>query len=527
MTKSKNTRWNKWSALFIVIILLFVLQACSTGSSDTKKSNNNTNEATGGTLKIARASDATGMDPHFVTNVSTAGVLYQKTYETLVVPDENMEMQAHLATDWKQIDDVTWEFNLRDDVTFHDGEPFNAEAVKATFDRLLNPDLASPQADKLGMVDEIEVIDEYTVQFHLSAPYSPLLSILGANEGSIISPKLLEEGKDTMAIQAVGTGPFVLEQWDSGSKIVFSTNENYWGEKPDFDALEFVIVPEDSMRIAMVETGEIHIAEQIPVTEIDRIEGSDSMGLYRAEGLGTEFIGFNVELEPFDNPLVRQAVSHAIEREAIIAGVYNNVGKITNLTMSPKVSGYTEDIEPYPYDTNKAKQLLAEAGYPDGLKASLLTPDFKERINAAEVIQSQLKGIGIDLNVQIMEYGAYIDATSNGEGHMYSGSWGNATGDGDYNQYNLFHTNSLGAAGNLSFYSNPEVDELINEGRKEQDPDKRNAIYKEAQQIEMDEAVFVPIRTVEHLVAYNKHKVDGFTVNPVSYILLDGVTVQD
>ena len=512
---------------FIAIIFLLILQACSTGSNNDVEGKNVTGETNGGTLKVARASDATGMDPHFVTNVSTANVLYQKVYETLVIPDDNMEIQPHLATDWNQINDHIWEFKLRENVNFHDGTPFNAEAVKATFDRLLDPETASPQADKLGMVDEIEIIDEFTVQFHLSKPYAPLLSILAANEGSIISPKLLEKGKEEMAIHAAGTGPVIFEKWDSGSEISFIRNDAYWGDLLNFEKLVFVIVPEDSTRIGMVETGEIHISEQIPVTDIERIENSNSMKLHRTEGLGTEFIGFNVQLEPFDNILVRQAVSHAIEREAIISGVYNDVGKIANLTMSPKVSGYTESIKPYDYNINKAKELLVEAGYPNGFKATLLTPDFKERINAAEVIQSQLKGVGIDLNVNILEYGAYIDATSNGEGHLYSGSWGNATGDGDYNQYNLFHSNSMGASGNLSFYSNPEVDKLIEDGRGEQDPQKREEIYKQSQTLEMDEAVYVPIRTVEHLVAYNTDKVEGFKINPVSYMLLQDIKVKE
>lgn len=513
---------------FIAIILLVILQACSTGSDNNNEDNGQSGDTNGGTLKIARASDATGLDPHFVTNVSTADVLYQKVYETLVIPDDNMDIQPHLATSWDQLDDLTWKFKLREDVNFHDGTAFNAEAVKATFDRLLDPETASPQADKLGMVNEIEVIDEFTVQFHLSEPYAPLLSILAANEGSIISPKLLEKGKAEMAIQAVGTGPVTFEKWDSGSEISFLKNDAYWGDPVNFEKLVFVIVPEDSTRIGMVETGEIHIAEQIPVTDIERIENSASMELTRTEGLGTEFIGFNVQLEPFDNILVRQAVSHAIERDAIISGVYNDVGKIANLTMSPKVSGYTAEITPYEYDTNKAKELLAEAGYPNGFKATLLTPDFKERINAAEVIQSQLKGIGIDLNVSILEYGAYIDSTSSGDvGHLYSGSWGNATGDGDYNQYNLFHSNSMGASGNLSFYSNLEVDQLIEDGRKEQDPQKREAIYKQSQTIEMDEAVYVPIRTAEHLVAFNTNKVEGLKINPVSYILLQDIKVKE
>lgn len=524
-----NRKRSKLSNGLVMVLLMMVLimQACSTGPDSNSEPSGKSKAASSGVLKVARGSDATSMDPHFVTNVSTANVLYEKVYETLVIPDKDMNIQPHLAEKWEQLDDMTWEFKLREGVSFHDGAPFNAEAVKATFDRLIDPDTASPQADKLGMIEEMKVVDEYTVQFHLTEPYAPLLSILAANEGSIISPKLLDKGKKEMARHPVGTGPFEFESWESGERISLVANEEYWGDTPDVDQLIYLIVPEDSTRLAMVETGEVHIAEQIPVTEIDRIKNTPTLSLYRTDGLGTEFIGFNTTKEPFDNVLVREAVSHAIERESIISGVFNDVGKLANSTMSPMVTGFSEKVQPYEYDTNKAKQLLEEAGYPNGFELTLLTADIKERISLAEVVQSQLKGVGIDVNVQVLEYGAYIEATDNGEGHMFNGSWGNATGDGDYNQYNLFHTNSIGPSGNFFFYSNPEVDKLIDEGRKEQDPKKRNELYLASQQIEMDDAVYVPIRTVEHLAVYNKDKVEGFTINPVSYLMLDQVKILD
>ncbi|MGP4105947.1 glutathione ABC transporter substrate-binding protein [Virgibacillus sp. L01] len=523
----RRSKANYFSMVILVLLILFV-QACSTGAQDS--SEDETEEGTagsnGGTLKIARSSDATSLDPHFVTNISTANILYQKVYETLVVPDMDMNIKPNLAKEWEQLDELTWEFTLEEGVTFHDGAPFNAEAVKKTFDRLLDPETASPQADKLGMVEEIKVIDEYTVQFILSEPYAPLLSILAANEGSIISPELIEESPEEIASNPVGTGPFKFDHWESGDEILLVENENYWGKKPNINNVEYQIVPEDSTRIAMVETGEAHISDQVPVTEVNRIENSSALKLERTDGLGTEFIGFNTQKAPFDNVLVRKAISHAIERESIISGVFNNVGKLATSTMSAKVSGYTE-LDPYEYDTNKAKELLIEAGYPDGFEMTILTADIKERISLAEVVQSQLKGIGVDVNVQVLEYGAYIAATDKGEGHMFNGSWGNATGDGDYNQYNLFHTNSIGPSGNFFFYSNKEVDELIEEGRKEQNPEKREELYKKSQQIEMEEAVYVPIRVVEHLAVYNKDKIEGLRLNPVSYLMLDDVKILE
>jgi len=523
----KKRKWVKWFA--IVAILMLLMQACSTGSAgddanEGSKDNDN-GDGTGGTLVVVRLSDATGLDPHFITDIPSANVVHGKVYETLVAFDKDMKITPRLATEYKQTDDLTWEFTLQEGVKFHDGTPFNAEAVKITLERLLDPATGSPQKDKLGMISEIIVKDDTHVTIKLSQPYAPLLSILASNEGSIISPKSIQESPEELATHPVGTGPFVFDSWKSGQQITLSKNDAYWGEKVKIDNVEFKVVPEDATRLAMIESGEAHISDQVPVTEIDRIESSDSLNLFRTEGLAVEYLGFNTTKAPFDNVKVRQAVSYAIEREAIIDGVYNNVGTLANVAMSPKVFGYSKDVEAYPYDVNKAKALLKDAGFDSGMKINLLTSDRKERINMAEVIQSQLKGVGVDVEIQVMEYGSYIEQVNSGEHQMFIGGWGNATGDGDYNQYNLFHSASVGSPGNHFYYQNPAVDKLIEQGRVETDPKQREEIYKQAMQVEMDEAVYIPIRNYEHLAVYNNN-VKNFYLDASNYLLLNEVTVK-
>ncbi len=174
-----------------------------------------------------------------------------------------------LATEWKQLDDVTWEFKLRQGVVFHDGTPFDAEAVKATFARVLDPQVGSPRAAQFQMIQKVKAVDEHTVQIKLAYPYSPLLSILANHEGSIISPKAIEQYGKELSKHPVGTGPFVFESWTPGQEIVLVRNDNYWGEKVKYAKAIFKVVPEDTTRIAMVETGEAHVAEPLPVTEIE------------------------------------------------------------------------------------------------------------------------------------------------------------------------------------------------------------------------------------------------------------------
>lgn len=509
--------------LVIIIGVIFLLQACSTGESS-QVDNESGKESK--VLIVARKSDVTNLDPHFIVDVSTANVLYEKVYETLVIPNDNMEPQPHLATEWEQLDETTWAFTLRDDVEFHDGTNFNADAVKKTFDRLLNPETASPQASKLGMIKEVEVVDDRHVIFHLSTPYAPLLSILASNEGSILNPEILEKDPESLKKSANGTGPFVFEEWKSGQVVKLSKNKKYWGKEPKVDGVEFRIIPEDTTRLGMVERGEVHIMDQVPLNEIERVEASDSLKLYRNEGLGVEFIGFNVQKTPVNNVALRKAISYAIDQEAILSGVFNNVGLLSNSTMSPKVFGYSDQLTGPSYDLNKAKQFLKESGVSEGTRLTLLTADRAERISLSEVVQSQLKAIGLEVDIKVLEYGAYIEANSNQEGHLFIGSWGNATGDGDYNQYNLFHSSSQGSSGNYQYYSNPIVDKLLDQARQESDPDKRNEIYAETQQIELDDAAYVPIRSYENLVVYHP-SVKGIKLNPIAYLMLGDVELTE
>ncbi|MED1949613.1 glutathione ABC transporter substrate-binding protein [Brevibacillus centrosporus] len=513
--------------LGLSIIFASVLTGCSSSSEPVVSSNGTDAKAPkeGGTLIVARKADATTLDPHFITNNPSANYILGKVYEGLVSRDKNMEYQPALATEWKQLDDKTWEFKLRQGVTFHDGTPFNAEAVKKTFDRIFQKDLNSTKAAVFAMVKEVKATDEFTVQFILDYPYAPLLASLVGNDGSIMSPKAIEQYGKEMSKHPVGTGPFAFESWTPGQEMTLVKNGNYWGNKAKVDKIVYKVVPEDTTRIAMVEAGEAHIADNLPSADLDRVQSSSSMNLVRANGLGVEWIGFNTKKKPFDDVRVRQAIAHAIEKDAIIQGVYNSVGSSAVSALSPKVIGYNPNLKDYDYDVSKAKALLAEAGFANGFKTSIITDDRKERINLAEVIQSQLKGIGIDLEIKVMEYGAYLQAAAKGEHEMEIGGWGNATGDGDSVQYSVFHSKSFGDAGNHTFYSNPEVDKLIEAARQEQDPAKRNEIYAKVQEIELNDAPMVPIRTIDY-VAVTTKEVQGFWVDPIGFLMLNEVTIQ-
>ncbi|WP_107840165.1 glutathione ABC transporter substrate-binding protein [Metasolibacillus meyeri] len=514
----------KFKAAFLLLLIVAILQACSTANKATEKESGGESSSLADELIVLRASDATSLDPHFITDIPSANIVHGKVYETLVVFDKNRNLAPLLAKSWEPVDETTWVFELNEGIKFHDGADFNAEAVKATFDRLLDPATSSPQRDKLGMIEAVTVDGEYTVTMKLNQPYAGLLAILASQEGSILSPKAIQENAEGLKTHPVGTGPFIFNSWTSGQSISLTTNENYWGKKPSYSKLTFKIVPEDATRLAMVESGEAHISDQVPVTELDRIDNSSTMSLFRTEGLAVEYVGFNVTDSLLSDVKVRQAISYAIDREAIISGIYDNVGTLANSAMSPMVVGYSKNVKGYDYNVEQAKSLLKEAGIAEGTTVKLLTSDRKERINMAEVIQSQLKGIGLNVDIQVMEYGAYINEISSHKHQMFIGGWGNATGDGDYNQYNLFHTASQGPPGNHFFYSNPEVDKLIEAARGESDLDKRAGLYEEAMKIELDEAVYIPVRNYEHLAVYS-NKVKNFWLDASNYTMIADVEI--
>ena len=512
---SVKKRAAKWLLGMFVILLIAGCSTRKEGNTNKNEDGGTANE--GGTLVIARLSDAESLDHHFMSTINAASVTHGKVYEGLVGRDENSEIQPLLAEEWELLDDTTWEFKLKEGVTFHDGTPFNAAA--------LDPNVGSPKAALFKMVKEVKVIDENTVQFILTEPFSPLLSILASHESGIISPKTIEKyGKDNIK-EPNGTGPFAFESWTSGQEIVLKKNDNYWGDKAKVDKVVFKVVPEETTRIAMLETGEAHISEPLSVPMMDTVEGSQNVKVYRSEGYGTEYIGFNVEDDKLSDVRIRKAIAHAVEMDSIIKGVYNNVGTKSNSLMGSKVFGYHSGLKAYEYNLNEAKKLLAEAGYPDGFEITLNTMDSRERINVAEVLQSQLKGIGIKVNIEVLEYGTFVEKNNSGNSEMFIISWRNATGDADYNQYNLFHTSSKGAAGNTFFYSNKEVDALLDAARTERDSEKRIKLYAEAQEKEMEDALFIPIRVIENLAGI-ANNVEGFRMSPSGYLEINNVSIN-
>ena len=556
--------------LFLFSVIVLVLAACTDDSEVEPENGEGTSgeggseEVSGGDLVMAFPSDAVSMDPHGSNDVPSEQVR-DTIYEGLVDLDENLEAVPALATEWEQVDDTAWEFTLREGVTFHDGSEFNAEVVKANIDRLQDAATASPRAFMLDMVSEVNVVDDYTVEIVTEYPFSPLLNNLSHGAGKMISKELIDEdyqnaideaGLD-MTLEAyyeareaggeeheeaaqqiggnigtiveqnpVGTNYLQFDSRSAGESTELAANEDYWDGPPTIDSATFKVVSETASRIAELETGDSDFIAQVESSNIERVESNQDVTLERTESLSIDYLGFNTNQEPFDDPLVRRAITHAFDKEAVLSGVYNNSGTPAVAPLAPGMLGHDENLEGLEYDMERARELLAEAGYEDGFDVNLMVNDDNpERVDMAVWLQESLAELDINVNIEQVEWGSYLELTGNGEHDMFILGWSNSTGDPDNGISPLFHSDNLGSPGNRSFFENDELDQLLDEGAQESDEAAREEIYMQAQELLVEEAPAIFVRHSENLNAYH-NSVEGLEIGRDNIFDLRNVTIE-
>ncbi|RSK28780.1 glutathione ABC transporter substrate-binding protein [Bacillus sp. HMF5848] len=515
----------KFFLLFMLSFVL-VLAACggggnepadtSSGDSSNTDGDTQTEETAssgGGELVFVSGSDAPTLDPHGMNDTATTNATSQ-IFERLTDYAPDGSVVPLLATEYNKIDDLTWEFKLREGVKFHDGTDFKADAVKMSIERLIDPDFASPRAVVLNMVEEVIVIDDYTVHFKTTIPFAPLPAHLAHNAGSIIAPSAIEgENSGGMKVDEnpIGTGPFKFDSWARGSEIKFVRNEEYWGEKPAVASVVMKNVPEQATRVAMLETGEANVM-LIGSSDVERVSAMSDVEITRVRGTRMDYLGFHMGKAPYDNINVRQAVAMAVNKDDIVNGILDGQGVAAVGPLAPTVVGNYQGLTPLPYDVEAAKQLLAEGGYADGFQTTLYVNDGnKERADMAELIQAQLLPLGIEVTIEIIEWGTFLEKTAAGEHELFLLGWTTVTGDADYGLYALFHSAMHGSPGNRSFYTNTRVDELLDFARQEADQDKRDSAYKEISEILVEEAPMVYLQHPDFV--FGSNGAEGLFVN--------------
>jgi len=566
----------KFFVFFFVLVLTLALAAC-TDDSDVDGSGD---ESTGGEegtdenaeggggsgdLNIAIMDDVVTLDPHG-SNDSASAQVRRNIYETLVFQETDMELAPGLAEEWEATEDDVWNLKLREGTTFHNGSEFTAEDVKATLDRVRDAAVASEVAFLFEMIEEVEVVGDYEVNLHTEFPFAPLPSHLAHNTAGIMSKDLIDQDYQTaldeagvdmtadeyyelrdeggseyedvaeqisehtsgvIGSQADGTNHLMLESRSSGEETVLEKFDDFQGGERNFETVTFRVIPENGARMAELETGGIQVAGDVDSSSAVRVaEGADTE-LVEQESVRMSYLGFNTEKEPFDDVKVRQAISYAIDRDEIISGVYDDMGIAATGPLAPDVWGYDENLEGIDYDMERAKELLAETDVADGFSTTIWVDEDPQIIDTAVYIQEKLAELNIDVNVEQFEWGAYLDRTAQGDHDMFILGWTTVTADADYGLYALFHSNSHGATGNRSFYTNEEVDSLLDEGRTEPEEDARFEAYSNAQQILIEEAPAAYLFHTNFALGVNSSQVSGVDLDPVGNIRIENVSFNE
>lgn len=443
------------------------------------------------TIVIAQQADAYTLDPAKHSVFPTASILFQM-YDPLITRDETGEFAPALALSWSNPDPLTWRFKLREGVKFHNGEPFNAAAVKFTFDRALDPNFKSPYLSRIAAIKAVEVVDDYTIDFKTEKPFPTMLSSL--NEASfpalIVPPGYIKEkGADILATAPVGTGPYTFVEWKKDDRVVLADNPHYWGGAPKIKNVIFRPIKETRTRIAEITSGGVDIAVDIPPEDVKALDGGET----KVVSVGSDFVYFfafnTLEDTPLKNKLVRQALNHAVDVDAIKEALLGGMGDRIALTLAANAFAYDPSWQPYPYDPKKAKALLAEAGYPDGFTIPLVSRQGRY-LKDAEIVTATagfLAKVGVKAEITYYEPGvwAQISEKKGRDGISFPGWSGR---DPDLVWYPLLYSGQY-----QSYYGNPELDALLDQGRSTLDEAERKAIYTKAAAIIKEEAPHIPL----------------------------------
>jgi peptide/nickel transport system substrate-binding protein len=524
----KETRRVRWIALWsMLMVAALVLGGCggATAVPPTKVVAPTPTEkvVVDRPLVVALLADPENLDPHQYDS-SNAYYVIGEVFEGLVRhPAGSAEIEPALAEKWEMSEDgLQYTFTLRHGVTFHDGTPFNAEAVKFNFNR--QADANNPYysmgafwywAAYMWPVTAVDVVDEFTVRYTLSQPYAYFMEYLCGGMGMMVSPAAVEKYGEDFVQNPVGTGPYKFAKWDKGQQIVLEANDGYWGAKPAITQVVFRPIPEEASKMASMLTGEVHLALEIGPVAKAQLEASSGHKVFTAPTGSIWFMSMNVKQKPFDDVRVRRAIAHAINKESIVHNILKDTADVAQGPIAPAYKCYNPDITVYEYNPEKAKALLAEAGYADGLKVVFDVPQsgsgMQLPVEMATEIQANLAAVGIDAKIEITEFNTWMDRIRTPEVQLAEMSWNVSPAVEDDILSNVFSEPGLPPEGfNTSWYANDQVLALLKEAGSIADVEERCKGIREAQKLITDDA---PAVFVDHarLVYGLDARLEGFS----------------
>ncbi|TVR73895.1 MAG: glutathione ABC transporter substrate-binding protein [Spirochaetaceae bacterium] len=450
------------------------------------------------TLTIAIGAEPESLDPVKMTSAPAATV-GEHVVERLIYMEEDGTLTPMLAESWSANPESTvWNFEIRQGVRFHDGAPLNAEAVVMNLRRFVNPEVGAAYAFLLGSVQSIDAVGEYTVQLQLSQPFAPILSHLSHSFIGIVSPNQIRDLSPTGTFEIpIGTGPYKMDSWNRGERVRMSVNNDYWGNVPQIPNLVINFIPESSARMVALETGEADAVMFVPPQDAARLDRDPNINVVNQTSVRQIYIGFNNQKAPFDNPLVRRALNHAVDKQAIVDGLFQGAAFVADAPVANAIFGHTS-AGPYEFNPQRARQLLAEAGFPNGFDMTLHHPTGRYPLDStvAEAVQDMLSDVGINATLETREWSSYLTFTAQpvdqADYDAYLLGWGTVTLDSDYGLYALLHSRQWNPNGNnRGFYRNDRVDDLLDRARVETNPAAREQMYGEAIRLIWDDAPWI------------------------------------
>jgi peptide/nickel transport system substrate-binding protein len=430
--------------------------------------------AMGQTLTTAIGANPPTLDPQRTFNGFSFHVTNQ-VYETLVRITPDGEIVPGLATAWSYPEATTLRLTLREGVTFHDGTPFDADAVVASFGRILDPATAAPGRFVLSAITELRAVDARTVEIVTDPPFAPLLAHLAHPVAAIVPVAQA----DALARQPVGTGPYRFVRWVDGSEVVLAVNGAYWGGAPAIAEVVVRIIPEVSTQIVELRSGGVDMIFNVPPDNYLSLAADAAVETGALAGWGSTHLIVNVANPKLADLRVRQALAHAIDKELIAEELLRGLADAAVAPIPPTVRFAADLAEPYPYDPERARALLAEAGV-TGLRLRLDTYQNPDLAAVAQVLQFALADIGVELEIRIQDFSAYTQAVQADDAELAMTGWGTVTLDADYSLYAFFHSSEI-PSNNRSRYRDPAVDALLEEGRAATDDATRARVYEAVQ----------------------------------------------
>ncbi len=492
----------------------------------------------GGVYRRAFADSYIVLDPALIKDSNSHEVCRQ-LYDGLIEFDENARPAPAIAESWEiSQDKLVYLFKLREDVHFHafsGGKPtanggriLTAEDVVYTFNRLLKSEkdhqgaffnvikgAADYAAEKTESLPGVTAVSSFTVKFELEKPFAPFVSLLGMCNAFIVAREDVASGD--LSTNPVGTGPFT---WSGRQKdsLILTANDRYYRKRPWLDRIEFLVVADEAARFEMFRKGELmHV--DVPDSEYRNVKQNSELAplLLETSRWGTNYLGMNMKKPPFDSKLVRQALNFAIDRQVIVQLVLNDRARIANGVLPPGITGFDPKLEGYGYDPQKARELLAQAGFPNGKGFPEIELQYNKDVihtRIGEFILANFGDIGIKCRIRELDFGPHLQSVESGEAAFFRMGWTVDYPDPDSFLYTLFHSSNIGHSYNFPGLNNPELDKLLDQARFETENEKRVGLYRQAERLIVDEApwVFLYFYTT-HLL--RQPQVNGITLGPM------------